>query len=328
MNIITENEIIVQKNVAEEALKEAAKSTVKDSVFRDLFEIPRYLLQLYQVLHPEDTEVTEEELGKVTITNVLVDQLYNDLGFMVRGKLLVLAEAQSSWSINIIVRILMYLAETWKEHIQSTGQNPYGSKKLRLPEPEFYVIYTGDRKDRTEWYSLSEEFFNGHQTQLEVKVKVLYEGNKGDILSQYIDFTKVYTSQVKLHGRTRKAVMETIQICKDEDILKEYLEAREKEVVDIMTTLFDQRYVLERYGEEKREEGREEGRKEGKEEGRKEGKEEGRKEGKEEGRWIEKKENAFTMHKKGYSDSTIADILGVSVKKIQEWLSGGVTLAR
>ncbi len=36
------------------------KKTAKDSVFRDLFENPTYLLQLYQTLHPEDTEVMEE----------------------------------------------------------------------------------------------------------------------------------------------------------------------------------------------------------------------------------------------------------------------------
>ena len=61
-----------------------AKKTTKDSVFRDLFENPTYLLQLYQALHPEDTEVTEEQISRVTIQNVLLDQMYNDLGFVVK----------------------------------------------------------------------------------------------------------------------------------------------------------------------------------------------------------------------------------------------------
>ena len=39
-----------------------AKQTVKDSVFMDLFGDSKYLLQLYQSLHPEDTAVEESDL--------------------------------------------------------------------------------------------------------------------------------------------------------------------------------------------------------------------------------------------------------------------------
>ena len=55
--------------------------TIKDSVFRDLFSQPEYLLQLYQTLHPEDTAATEADLGNVTIRNIFTEQLYNDPGF-------------------------------------------------------------------------------------------------------------------------------------------------------------------------------------------------------------------------------------------------------
>ena len=41
-------------------------------------------------------------------------------------------------------------------------------------------------------------------------------------------------------GRSKTAVEETICICKSEGVLKEYLESREKEVVDIMIILFGQ----------------------------------------------------------------------------------------
>ena len=56
---------------------------------------------------------------------------------------------------------------------------------------------------------------------------------------------------MKLYGRNREAVLETIHICKDQDVLAEYLKDREKEVVDIMMTLFEQEYAVERYGDEK-----------------------------------------------------------------------------
>ena len=64
------------------------KHKIKDSVFTNLFQDKKYLLQLYQVLHPEDIDVTEAEIADVTIKHVLVDADYNDLGFSVGNRLI------------------------------------------------------------------------------------------------------------------------------------------------------------------------------------------------------------------------------------------------
>lgn len=40
----------------EKKMEQVAKYTAKDSVFTSLFREPKYLLQLYQALHPEDQE--------------------------------------------------------------------------------------------------------------------------------------------------------------------------------------------------------------------------------------------------------------------------------
>ena len=60
-------------------------------------------------------------------------------------------------------------------------------------------------------------------------------------------FSKVYNEQRKLHGATRKAVEETIRICKDANVLKEYLESREGEVVTMMMTLFNQEQIMKNH---------------------------------------------------------------------------------
>lgn len=279
--------------------KSDVKTTSKDSVFRDLFGDRKYALQLYQAIHPEDTDVTEADIGNVTIKNIFTDQQYNDLGMTVRGKLLLMLEAQSSWTVNIIIRIFLYLAHTWNEYIESTRQNRYGSKKLAVPRPEFYVIYSGDRKDRPEWLRLSEEFFEGNREYLEVNVKVLYGDGKGDIISQYVDFTKVYNEQVRLYGKTREAVLSTIRICQDRNVLKEYLSGREKEVINIMMGLFDQEKAVEQFGNEKKEEGKLES----------------------------KKEAAINMKAEGLPESMIAKVLDVGLNIVQEWVAG-TTVAR
>jgi len=283
------------KNISSDAEKkpeQVAKYTAKDSVFTSIFREPKYLLQLYQALHPEDHEATEDSIKNVTITNVLLDQYYNDVGFQIGEKIVILVEQQSSWSINIVVRCLLYLAQTYQEYFESTKQNVYGSKKLELPKPEMYVIFTGNRKTRPEYLYLSKEFFGGDDSVLDVKVKMIYDGKEGDIINQYVTFTKIYNEQVKLHGRTREAVLETIRICKDQNVLSEYLSGREKEVVDIMMTLFNEEYILKTYVESREKEASEK----------------------------TKIGTAQKLYKKGNSIEDIADTLDVSVKEVEQWI--------
>ena len=231
-----------------------AKYTIKDSLFTNLFQDKKYLLQLYRALHPEDTETTEDELKDITIKNILVDSCYNDLGFTVGDKIMILTEAQTTWTMNIIIRALMYLVQSYHEYFEHRNDNLYGSKKVKLPKPELYVIFTGKRISKPEYISLSEEFFSGEECAIDVKVKMTYDGKDNDIISQYVAFTKVYDEQVKLYGRTRKAVTNTINICKNRDILKEYLSSREQEVVDMMMTLFDEEQVMRAYLESEKKE--------------------------------------------------------------------------
>ena len=96
-------------------------------MFTNLFQDKKYLLRLYKALHPEDSNVTEEDIKDVTIKHILVD----------------------------------------------------------------------------------------------AEVKVLYQEDEGNIIGQYIIFCKVYNEQRKKYGQTKKAVTETIRICKNRNVLKE-----------------------------------------------------------------------------------------------------------
>ena len=233
---------------------EVMKRTIKDSVFTNLFQDKKYLMQLYKALHPEDKDVTEDKLTDVTIKNVLTDNIYNDLGFIVGNRLMILVEAQSTWTVNIIIRALMYLVQTYHDYFERTKQSLYKSKKVQIAMPELYVIYTGDRKEKPSEISLSQEFFDGKECCLDVRVKMIYDGKEGDIINQYIVFTKVCNEQIALYGRTQKAITEAIRICKDRNVLKEYLESKEREVVDIMMVLYDEQEVVRSYVESERHE--------------------------------------------------------------------------
>ena len=119
--------------------------------------------------------------------------------------------------------------------------------------------------------SLKDIYFPGVDCDLDFKARVIYLDESDSIINQYIKFCIVLNQQVKLYGRTRQAIRDTIRICKDDNTLREYLTDKEKEVEDIMVSLFDQDWITEVYGEECRAEGREEGLTKGRAEGRAEG---------------------------------------------------------
>ena len=201
-----------------------SKWAAKASVFTNLFSDTKYTYQLYKALHPEDDKTTEADLMLMTIESHLLNQQYNDLGFLVGRHMIILVEAQASWSENIVIRVLLYVVQTWYKYIKRMKLDVYGEEKISLPEPELYVIYTGEgAENKPKSLSLRENFFDGKKICVDCEVKVLFDGTKGDIINQYVRFCRIFNEQAKIHGRTRKAVEETIRICQSEDVLKEYL---------------------------------------------------------------------------------------------------------
>lgn len=219
------------------------KRNLKDSVFTLMFGDPAYAVQLYSALHPEDTDVTEADCRIVTLENVLTVGQYNDLGLQVRDRLLLLVEAQSTFSRNVALRVLLYLAETYKRYVEEQKLDLYGTRTIRLPRPELYVVYTGPRPDVPDTLRLS-DLYEG-KGGVELEVTVCRTSGKGNILEEYIRFCKIADEKRSVYGRTPKAIEEALRQCREEGILVPFLASREKEVRDIMATLFDQEKIWE-----------------------------------------------------------------------------------
>ena len=57
--------------------------------------------------------------------------------------LIILMEAQSRFSPNLAIRILLYLAETYDRYAKAHELNLYSTKAVKIPRPELYGVYTG-----------------------------------------------------------------------------------------------------------------------------------------------------------------------------------------
>ena len=98
--------------------KTEAVRTGKDTVFTDLFGIPRYYTELVNTLKP-GLATGEDDIELVSLHSVLVVKPYNDIGLLVKNNLLLCAEAQATWSVNILIRLFMYLADTYHQYIEA-----------------------------------------------------------------------------------------------------------------------------------------------------------------------------------------------------------------
>ena len=249
------------------------KYTVKDSIFSFIFKQPENTRELYLALHPEDTGVTAEDCKLVTLEHILTNGITNDLGFQVRDKLILLVEAQSKLSVNIALRMLLYLAATYKEYVEEQKLDLYGSKPVRIPRPELYMVYTGSPRQTPDILRLSDMYEGAGGAEIEIKV--LRSAGTGSILDQYIRFCEISDEKRKEYGYTVRTVEETLRQCEAENILMPFLASRQKEVRDIMVTLFDQERVTEIHEYNLVKDARQEGHAEGHAEGRAEGREEG-----------------------------------------------------
>ena len=294
------------------------KRTVKDSVFTKLFGEKEYAFELYKSFHPEDTTSTQDDLEIITLENVLVNGAYNDLGLLMNNRLMLFIEAQSTWNENMPIRILLYIAKTYERYIHDRQIDIHRVSNVRLPKPEAYVVYTGERKKKPREMKLSDHyfeadsnFFKSKNNSLELNVKMIYNCGEGTIVNQYIDFCRIFDEQRKLYDEDAdRAVYETLRICMERNILSDYLKRNESEVNRLMKDfIWDQKLLMKIHINSEKQIAREEARAEGLAEGLAEGREQGLAEG--------RFETAKMLFIKGISPEIIAECTSLTLSEVQ-----------
>ncbi|MCL1986913.1 MAG: hypothetical protein FWG64_02955 [Firmicutes bacterium] len=84
---------------------------LKDGVFKMLLENPTNLAELHTALTGIPCKADDVQLFSLNMT--ISGSLYNDLGMIVRGRLIVLAEHMSSPYANMPFRMLLYIVESY-----------------------------------------------------------------------------------------------------------------------------------------------------------------------------------------------------------------------
>ena len=254
----------------------------KNSLFCSLFGNEKSALELYNALHGTDYS---EQGASITI-NTLCESLFsphnNDLSFIINGKLVVLVEHQSSINENMPFRFLQPIARIFENGI-SDKKALYRKALIKLPRPEFIVLYNGAAPfpDR-ETLRLSDAYeqaegYEKINLELEVQVYNINEGRNAETVNRCEELKgyAYFVHRVRHHeeeGRkkgslpktdvTLTAIRKAIQDCKDKSLLAGFLENLSMEEINMLVTDWNMATALEVEREEGLEKGREEERKE------------------------------------------------------------------
>ncbi|MCL2764781.1 MAG: Rpn family recombination-promoting nuclease/putative transposase [Treponema sp.] len=247
----------------------------KSSVFSTLFSNPEVLREVYSAI--EGIDIPPDAIIDI---NTLSDAIYmnqiNDISFTINDRIVVLIEHQSTINNNVPVRLLMYIGRVYEKILEQ--DNLYQRKLVKIPTPEFIVLYNG--KEEYPDYNqlkLSAAFkdieglklINGSGLPLELVVHV-YNINHGcnpqilaksktlDSYSIFISMIWEYNKELSLDESMRAA----IKYCIEKGILGDFLKKHSSEVINM---LFEE-ISVERLGAIRYKEGREDGIEKGREE--------------------------------------------------------------
>lgn len=237
-----------------------ANRMYKSRIFAMLFSDRNELLKLYNAIN--GTSYDDPDLLQVnTLENAVYMSMQNDVSFIIDMRLN-LYEHQSTYSPNLPVRYLLYVADVYSDYTKD--MNLYGTKAVKLPTPRFVIFYNGqaEQPDRKE-VKLSELFsIPDADPSLELKA-VMLNINKGHnrklmetcrTLQDYAEYTfrvREYAAEMPLDLAVEQAITE----CISEGILADFLRKNRAEAKNVSIYEYDE----ERHMRQTREEGMEEG---------------------------------------------------------------------
>lgn len=122
----------------------SVKRCFKSQLFAMIYEDKRELLELYNGIsgkHYQDPELLEIN----TLKNAIYMSMQNDVSFLIDSQLS-LYEHQSTYNPNLPLRYLFYISDLYSG--MTKDENLYGTKRIHLPSPQFFVFYNGEKSSQ------------------------------------------------------------------------------------------------------------------------------------------------------------------------------------
>ena len=250
-------------------IKQTVNRTFKSSVFVMLFSDAAEALKLYNAVNGTNYK-NPEELEINTLDNAIYMGIKNDVSFVIDSRLS-LYEHQSTYSPNLPLRFLMYVADLYSS--MTRQKDLYSEKVVKLPPPKFLIFYNGEKpRAEREVLRLSDAYqVREGQPSLELEAVMLnISGDNNAGLKEACRTLKeyaLYTDKIRRYAKSMSlsdAVDRAIDECITEGVLEEFLKKHKAEAKEMSIFEYDQ----EKHMRQEREAAWEDGHAAGVEEGR------------------------------------------------------------
>ena len=228
----------------------------KDSMFVDLFskdiDYKENFISLYNALSGSNYSPETTILQSVHLEKVLYMSFINDVSMLIDDRIVVLIEHQSTINENMPLRFLEYVTHIYEKIL--SNENKYSKKMIKIPTPEFYVLYNGEEDYPTEkTLKLSDafktKFSESKNLPLEIYVKVInINTDKGksildkcNILNDYEYFVEKARDLKRKYKELSLQDILTLSIkeCCSEKRLNNYLKRKSTEVINMIFGEYD-----------------------------------------------------------------------------------------
>ena len=219
---------------------------IKDSLFVALFTNEAAARELFNAICDAHYG-PETPIVITTLDDVLYRGIKNDLSFTVGDVYMALFEQQSSFSRNLPLRILLYIAHVYERIIPN--KEVHKDALLKIPRPRPVVLYTGrdsakNAMDQDRLTLRLSDAFKGDpgpfgSLELEVPVLNITPGHNEDLLRRspllrgYMDFITRLREQERTMPRG-EAVVAVVDWCIAHDILADFFREHRKEVSNMI----------------------------------------------------------------------------------------------
>lgn len=212
------------------------RRNIRDSVFQTMVKDRRYLKRIYLSLHPEDSEIREEDLTLIHGDPVFIGAAIEDCCFKVRDEKVIFIEVQSTLCRLLPERMLRYWAECIPMINPEYNEKQYSVYGTKMPECEFYSIYVGEKGE-----SVPEYYFLGDHKEpmpgrIHIPIRVFTEYNSIGEVYEYCVFSHIYRDKMQGHKDRRKAIVRaTLSEALEREVLRDFLDDHMEEVKKIMS---------------------------------------------------------------------------------------------
>lgn len=209
---------------------DTGEKTYRDSIFRYIFSEKHNFIQLYKSITGKTLK--EEEVDPYDLESIVIRDLRNDISFKTKdNRFIIMIEHQSTLNENMPLRCLLYYANIIRKYLEENDKLKnliYQAKAIKIPIPEFYVVYNGRKGLDEEKMDLKVNFDGEESEFLRVKTNIIninYDSLDKSIYnhSKIIYGYSYFIYRINENRKIENNLQEAIEIAKREALERGYL---------------------------------------------------------------------------------------------------------